>query len=49
MNSWIADISLHKKLGKFIKAFKDKEDLMRVLFQARARMKMYVMRIEDLG
>ncbi len=33
MNSWIADISLHKKIGKFITAFKDKEELM---FKVRA-------------
>ena len=41
MHSWIADISLHKKIGKFIRAFRTKSEMMYELMGYRARMKMY--------
>ncbi len=41
MNSWIADISLHKNIGRFISAFNEQDVLMKELMKQRARMKMY--------
>ena len=40
-NTWVADIVVHKKIGKYIRAFKHKGHIMESLHRARAKMKMY--------
>ena len=41
MNSWIADICIHKEIGRFIEAYTMRSQMMLDLQAARARMKMY--------
>jgi hypothetical protein len=41
LNTWVADITLHKRLGKFIHKFKSKDGVVSKLRKARARMKMF--------
>jgi hypothetical protein len=39
--TWVADICIHKKIGKYIRAFRSKASIMEDLRRARARMKMF--------
>lgn len=39
--TWIAECTLHKKIGRFITAFKDKQELMEDIYRYRAQMKMF--------
>eukprot|EP01038_Epipyxis_sp_PR26KG_P012379 gene12379-16606_t len=41
LNSWVAECTVHKKIGKFISAFKNQQHLMEKLYKYRAKMKMY--------
>ena len=41
VNSWVAECSLHKKIGKFIRAFEKNQRVNDELLRSRAAMKMY--------
>lgn len=41
VGTWIAECTLHRKIGVFIKAFQKKQHLMEKLYKYRAQMKMY--------
>lgn len=41
MNTWIAEATIFRKYGMFIRSFREEEDLMTNLIRARAFMKMY--------
>ena len=40
-DTWIAEVVIHKKIGGFIRAFKEQQHKMGDLYSARAKMKMY--------
>ena len=41
LNTWVSELTVFKKIGRYIAAFKDQEDLTTKLFRTRAKMKMY--------
>lgn len=41
LNTWIAECVIHKGIGGFVSAFKSKQHILRKLYRARAKMKMY--------
>ena len=40
-NTWVAEANVHRKIGRFVTAFKEQQNLMIQILRARARMKMY--------
>eukprot|EP01034_Spumella_vulgaris_P032925 gene32925-40642_t len=41
VGTWVAECIIHKSIGAFISAFKDKQHVMEKLYRCRAQMKMY--------
>lgn len=41
LNTWVAEVYLHKKIGSFINIFKNKKSMTNKLYRARAQVKMY--------
>lgn len=40
-NTWVAEANTHRKIGRFVTAFKEQQSLMIQILRARAKMKMY--------
>jgi len=41
MGTWVAEATIFRRIGSILRVFKDEEDLMQDLYEARARMKMF--------
>jgi len=41
LNTWIAEVYLHKQIGNFINIFKNKQEMTNKLYRSRAQVKMY--------
>jgi hypothetical protein len=40
-NTWVSEVNAHKRIGRFVTAFKEQQDLMTNILRSRATMKMY--------